>query len=125
MIFGLKLHFFPRFRSLCGGGSLKKSKRGRRKGAKNRLKLDPDTGQLVRTLIKRPRKQCPNKSGGNNSNKKFRENTPLTSSTVNISAVSTSHSELKFQKKIHFQKYKINLFDIFKSTKTHFLLFQK
>ena len=38
-------------------GSLKKSKRGRRKGAKNRLKLDPDTGQLVRTLMKRPRKQ--------------------------------------------------------------------
>ena len=42
-------------------GSLKKSKRGRRKGAKNRLKLDPDTGQLVRTLIKRPRKQSPTK----------------------------------------------------------------
>ena len=36
---------------------VKKSKRGRRKGAKNRLKLDPDTGQLVRTLMKRPRKQ--------------------------------------------------------------------
>lgn len=39
----------------------KKSKRGRRKGAKNRLKLDPDTGQLVRTLMKRPRK---NSGGG-------------------------------------------------------------
>ena len=38
-------------------GEAKKSKRGRRKGAKNRLKLDPDTGQLVRTLMKRPRKQ--------------------------------------------------------------------
>lgn len=38
-------------------GEVKKSKRGRRKGAKNRLKLDPDTGQLVRTLMKRPRKQ--------------------------------------------------------------------
>ena len=38
-------------------GEIKKSKRGRRKGAKNRLKLDPDTGQLVRTLMKRPRKQ--------------------------------------------------------------------
>lgn len=37
-------------------GLAKKSKRGRRKGAKNRLKLDPDTGQLVRTLWKRPRK---------------------------------------------------------------------
>ena len=35
------------------------------------------------------------------------------------------HSELKFQKKAHFQKYKIQFFDIFKSTKTHFLLFQK
>ena len=33
----------------------KKSRRGRLKGAKNRLKLDPDTGQLVRTLNKRPR----------------------------------------------------------------------
>ena len=57
-------------------GSLKKSKRGRRKGAKNRLKLDPDTGQLVRTLIKRPRKQCPNstKSTTSNNSKKFREN---------------------------------------------------
>ena len=51
---------------LCNGGGVlnaaaaaevKKSKRGRRKGAKNRLKLDPDTGQLVRTLMKRPRKQ--------------------------------------------------------------------
>ena len=46
------------------------------------------------------------------------------------------HSELKFGKKIpfsqdkkiifkHFQKYKNTFFDIFKSTKTHFLLFQK
>ena len=34
---------------------------------------------------------------------------------------SSSHSELKF----HFKKYKITFFDIFKSTKTHFLLFQK
>jgi hypothetical protein len=34
----------------------KKSKRGRRKGAKNLLKLDPDTGNLVRTLVKRTRK---------------------------------------------------------------------
>ena len=33
----------------------KKSRRGRLKGAKNRLKLDPDTGQLVRTLYKKPR----------------------------------------------------------------------
>ena len=40
-----------------GNVEVKKSKRGRRKGAKNRLKLDPDTGQLVRTLMKRPRKQ--------------------------------------------------------------------
>ena len=41
----------------AAAGEVKKSKRGRRKGAKNRLKLDPDTGQLVRTLMKRPRKQ--------------------------------------------------------------------
>merc|ERR1712008_395827 len=41
----------------AAAGEAKKSKRGRRKGAKNRLKLDPDTGQLVRTLMKRPRKQ--------------------------------------------------------------------
>ena len=33
--------------------SAEKSRRGRRKGAKNRLKLDPDTGQLVRTLFKK------------------------------------------------------------------------
>ena len=55
-------------------GSLKKSKRGRRKGAKNRLKLDPDTGQLVRTLIKRPRKQCPNKSAMSNNSKRGPQN---------------------------------------------------
>ena len=42
---------------VVAAGEAKKSKRGRRKGAKNRLKLDPDTGQLVRTLMKRPRKQ--------------------------------------------------------------------
>ena len=41
----------------AAAAEVKKSKRGRRKGAKNRLKLDPDTGQLVRTLMKRPRKQ--------------------------------------------------------------------
>ena len=35
----------------------KKSRRGRRKGAKNRLKLDPDTGQMVRTLWKAERKK--------------------------------------------------------------------
>jgi hypothetical protein len=43
--------------AVAAAGEVKKSKRGRRKGAKNRLKLDPDTGQLVRTLMKRPRKQ--------------------------------------------------------------------
>ena len=37
----------------------------------------------------------------------------------------TLHSELKFQNKVHFQKYKINFFDIFKSTKTHFFVISK
>ena len=49
---------------LGGCTKVKKSKRGRRKGAKNRLKLDPDTGQLVRTLLKRPRKQQNFQNGG-------------------------------------------------------------
>ena len=81
-------------------GSLKKSKRGRRKGAKNRLKLDPDTGQLVRTLIKRPRKQCPNstKSTTSNNSKKFRENNISTnpSSTVISAAVSNTTAAAAF-----------------------------
>ena len=81
-------------------GSLKKSKRGRRKGAKNRLKLDPDTGQLVRTLIKRPRKQCPNstKSTTSNNSKKFRENNISinSSSTVISAAVSNTTAAAAF-----------------------------
>ena len=36
-----------------------------------------------------------------------------------------SHSELKFRKKYIFVGRKTHFFDIFKSTKTHFLLFQK
>merc|ERR1719323_1953144 len=63
----------------CG----KKSRRGRRKGAKNRLKLDPDTGQLVRTLIKRPRKQSP-------SSKKLRALTSSVTSGASTSNI-TSH----------------------------------
>ena len=39
-----------------------KSRRGRPKGAKNRLKLDPDTGQLVRLLP--TKKQKVKKEGG-------------------------------------------------------------
>ena len=73
----LKNNHFPSYFSDDSG---KKSRRGRRKGAKNRLKLDPDTGQLVRTLIKRPRKQSP-------SSKKSR---PTITSSV-MSGASTSN----------------------------------
>ena len=66
------------------GSESKKSKRGRRKGAKNRLKLDPDTGQLVRTLIKRPRKQSPTK-----------KSRPIQSNTVTEESILlTDHASL-------------------------------
>ena len=51
----------------------KKSRRGRIKGAKNRLKLDPDTGQLVRTLVKKPRSKS-TKSSTPRKRKKIEEN---------------------------------------------------
>ena len=57
---------------------MKKSRRGRLKGAKNRLKLDPDTGQLVRTLNKRPRGRGPAKSPSKKRIKKTEEQNNVT-----------------------------------------------
>ena len=86
----------------------------------NKFKIFDEDKQsmIIRLVESRNRSRDRSRSRHTRSRSRSRERNSRRRST-------SGHSELKFQKKIHFRRTKTLFFYIFKSTKIHFLTFSK